>query len=76
MKPKQKEIKPRRGTALKMNLMMRGIFKSQSNVKIIVGGVEAMEPDLESFGDRREHEAEGEEAVGAEMRLLFIIIIG
>ena len=59
-----------------MNLMMRGIFKSRSNVKIIVGEVEAMEPDLESFGDRREHEAEGVEAGRAEMRLLFIIIIG
>ena len=33
-----KEIKPRRGTALKMNLMMRGIFKSRGNVKIVVGG--------------------------------------
>ena len=26
-----------------------GIFKSRSNVNIIVGGVEAMEPVLESF---------------------------
>ena len=35
-----------------MNLMMRGIFTSQSNGKIRVGGEEAMEPNLESLGER------------------------
>ena len=32
--------------------MMRGIFTSQSNGKIRVGGEEAMEPNLESLGER------------------------
>ena len=42
-----------RGTARTVNQNdERGIFTSQSNGKIRVGGEEAMEPSLESLGER------------------------
>ena len=49
--PKRKQIKPRGGT--EQWTCWRGIFTSQSNGKIRVGGDEAMEPNLESLGKRR-----------------------
>ena len=44
-KPIRKKSSQGRGTALGLNLMMRGVFRSQSNEKIGDGGEEAVEPD-------------------------------
>ena len=53
-KPIEKEIKPRRGTALGMNLMMRGGSSHYKAMRRLVGGEAAMKPDFESMGSEVE----------------------